>query len=103
MSILPPKNAPSAPPPFCQFWTRILTKVEILVPKNGTSGTHFFFSEKNGPEGHFFGSFGPFWRGNFEPIFGSVLGGQNEGPGGRGGGVQNLANLTLLGAKSTTV
>ena len=76
-------------------WKSWFQKTERAAP--------IFFSEKNGPEGHFFGSFGPFWRGNFEPIFGSVLGGQNEGPGGRGGGVQNLANLTLLGAKSTTV
>ena len=75
MSILTPKNDPSAPPHICEFWIRILTKVEIYVPKNGTSGTHFFFRKKrtgrpicSGASVHFgpiiLNRFlGPFWGG----------------------------------------
>ena len=78
-------------------------KTERVEPVFFSEKTGFFFPKKPDRKANLFRSFGPVWPPNFEPIFGSVLGGQNEGPGGRGGGVQNLANLTLLGAKSTTV
>ena len=44
-----------------------------------------FFPKKPDRKSNLFRSFGPFWPHNFEPIFGSVLGGQNEGPGGGAG------------------
>ena len=41
-----PKMRLPAPPHFNEFWIRILTKVTMLVPKTGTSWTHFFFRKK---------------------------------------------------------
>ena len=53
-----------------------------MFQKTERAATIFFSEKKTEQKSNLFRSFGPFWPHNFEPIFGSVLGGQNDGPGG---------------------
>ena len=94
-----PQKCAFRPPSFLYVLDKDFHKSGNLCSKKRNELNQFFLSKKTDRKANLFRSFGPFWPHNFEPIFGSVLEGQNEGPGGGRGRV--AAERTAYGREFT--